>query len=120
VKEEVALVSRYDQQSYAWLWLPIAAIAAAVVVGSLVRRAVRGRRRVEAARFSVPEQVTPFTVLGLLRDIQHNNGLSDTDKIALGASIDRLEKHYFAEAEQGEPDLRGIAVDWVAKTSRVR
>jgi hypothetical protein len=56
-------------------------------------------------------------VLGLLRDIQVNNGLCEADKQDLHASIDRLERHYFAEPETPEPDLKTIATSWVAKTS---
>jgi hypothetical protein len=118
VKEEVALVSRYDRTGYAWIWLPLAAVGAAVLVAIALARVLRSRRRAEAPRFSLPEQVTPFTVLGLLRNIQHNNGLSEAEQVELGRSIDRLERHFFAEPEGQEPDLNSIAADWVAKTSR--
>ena len=72
------------------------------------------------SRFELPEQLTPFAVLGLLRDIQHNNGLGPADREELGASIDRLERHYFAETDEQEPDLHQIAASWVSKTSQPR
>jgi len=44
----------------------------------------------------MPDPVTPFTVLGLLRDIQGNNGLSRPKKQELAVSIQSLESDYFA------------------------
>jgi hypothetical protein len=69
-----------------------------------------------AGRFTVPEQVTPFTVLGLLEEIHQHNGLSDDGRRELAASIDRIERHYFAR-ENGEapPDLQEVAETWVRK-----
>ena len=64
----------------------------------------------------MPEPVTPFTVLGLLRDIQHNDGLTEPAKHELAASIQRLERHYFAEPSADAPDLHAIAADWLART----
>ena len=117
VEAEIALGARYDRTDYTWLWLPLVAIAVVLAGGFAAIRALRGRRRIETARFLVPEHLTPFTVLGLLRDIQHNNGLDVAEQQELAASIDRLERHFFAAPQQQEPDLRDIAAAWVAKTS---
>ena len=55
----------------------------------------------------MPETLTAFSVLGLLRDIQQNNGLGENQKRELAASIDELERHYFAESAARPPDLKG-------------
>ncbi len=116
VKQDVSLVSRYNRAQYGWLWAP-ALLAVVVVAGGFAFiRAARGRRREVRGRFHVPAEVTPFTVLGLLRDIQQNDGLASADKQELIASIDRLERHYFQAPEPHEPDLHAIAATWVTRT----
>ena len=61
----------------------------------------------------MPEVVTPFSVLGLLREIEHQNGLSQPQKQELRTSIQELERHYFASADDAEPDLKKIAGTWI-------
>ena len=43
----------------------------------------------------MPEVVTPFSVLGLLREIEQRNGLSAPQLRELSTSIQQLERHYF-------------------------
>jgi hypothetical protein len=65
----------------------------------------------------VPEHITPFTVLGLLRYIQRTNGLSNAGQQELATAIRRVEQHYFGNGNGPEqPDLKSIAESWVAKT----
>jgi hypothetical protein len=116
VKQDVSLVSRYDRAQYGWLWMPAFAVVVVGAVGFAAVRVARGRRREVVGRFQMPGEVTPFTVLGLLRDIQHNNGLAPAEKQELVASIDRLERHYFQSAGQSDPDLQAIATTWLART----
>jgi hypothetical protein len=118
VEPQVALAERYASRNLYWVWLTLAAVVAAlVVIGTLVWL-LRRRRPAPATRFAMPQEVTPFTVIGLLRDIQQNNGLSEPAHRELAASIGRLERHYFLSAEQVEPNLRDIAQRWVGETSR--
>jgi hypothetical protein len=85
VPETVSLEREYGKPSRMWLWW----IPAALV---LVTGAVLGWRRLrkpaveEAGRFRMPEPVTPFTVLGLLRDIEQ-----------------RARRGAEAEARRGDP-----------------
>ena len=71
----------------------------------------------KAARFHVPEVVTPFSVLGLLREIEHKNGLSAPQMQELATSIQQIERHYFAGSNGSEPDLKQIAETWVSRAS---
>ncbi len=91
----------------------LAALAAALLIWRLRPR----KAREEAGRFRMPDPVTPFSVLGLLRDIEQNDGLTDARKHELAASIRKLEAHYFAEPAPEEPDLHEIAQDWIRRTS---
>jgi hypothetical protein len=66
-------------------------------------------------RFRMPETLTAFSVLGLLRDIERNNGLGENQKRELAASIDELERHYFAESTARAPDLKAVAESWLGR-----
>ena len=62
-----------------------AGLAFAVVAIRILRS---GPKRLAATRFRMPELVTPFSVLGLLREIQHNNGLPAPEMQELAGSIE--------------------------------
>ena len=74
-------------------------------------------QRAEVATFAMPEVVTPFSVLGLLREIEHKNGLPAPQLQELATSIQQLERHYFAGSNGAEPDLKNIAESWIARAS---
>ena len=77
VGPEVSLEARYGEPTYAWAWwLGGGLLLAALAVGALVALVRSRPRHVKAARFQLPEEITPFSVLGLLREIEHKNGLS--------------------------------------------
>ena len=89
-------------------------LAFAVVAIRILRS---GPKRVAATRFRMPERVTPFSVLGLLREIQQNNGLPAPEMQELAGSIEGIERHYFAESD-GEPvDLERVAETWIRRVS---
>ena len=76
VGAEVTLQERYERAQNAWLWWSgggLLALAFAVLAIRILRT---GPKRAASTRFQMPERVTPFSVLGLLRDIQQNNGLA--------------------------------------------
>jgi hypothetical protein len=115
VGPEVTLEERYGQTSLAWLWWTIGGVVA--LVGVTVAWRFRPRMTKAAAdRFPMPDPITPFSVLGLLRDIERNNGLSEASQGELADSIRRVEVVYFAgETAQG-PDLRQVAESWIGRT----
>ena len=61
----------------------------------------------------MPNEVTPFSVLGLLRHIESNNELRPEQRSELQSSIQRLEKHYFDAPSAAEPNLEQIAREWI-------
>jgi hypothetical protein len=65
----------------------------------------------------MPEVVTPFSVLGLLREIERNNGLTPPQVQDLKCSIEEIERHYFAGPDGAEPDLQQIAEMWVDRAT---
>ena len=115
VEPEISLSARYDRPRYAWLWAAALATLAVILGGFAIVRALRSRRPAEVSRYQVPEPATPITVLSLLRAIHHNNGLKETERTELQASIERLERHFFAESDAEQPNLHDIAQSWVAR-----
>jgi hypothetical protein len=117
VGPEVTLEARYGQPTYAWAWWAGGALLLSVLALFALIALVRSRpRRVESARFLMPEVVTPFSVLGLLRSIEHQNGLPAPQMQELSSSIQQLEHHYFAGSNGSQPDLKTIAETWIART----
>ena len=63
----------------------------------------------------MPKTLTAFTVLGLLRQIDQNNGLNESSRLELAGSIDHLEQHYFINNGDEEPNLQEMAETWVRR-----
>ena len=71
-------------------------------------------KQVQQARFNVPEDINPFTVLTLLKDIKRRNGISNEKSIELENSINRVEQYYFGKSESEiSDDLKDLAQQWV-------
>src|SRR5262249_12867385 len=117
VGPEVALEERYEAPRYAWLWWAGGGLLGLAFVAVAIAKLRSAPRRAVARRFPMPEPVTPFTVLGLLRAIQHHNGLPPAQMQELAGSIERVERHFFAESD-GEPvDLHQLATTWIDRAS---
>jgi len=118
VGPEVSLEARYGQPTYAWAWwLGGSLVLAALAVGALIALYRSRPRRARAARFHLPEEITAFSVLGLLREIEHKNGLPAPQMQELATSIQQVERHYFAGSNGSEPDLKKIAETWIGRAS---
>jgi hypothetical protein len=117
VGPEVSLEATYDRPRYAWLGWVGASLLALVVVAAVMWKIRSVPRRVALERFQMPERVTPFSVLGLLREIQHNNGFSAPQTQELVSSIERIERCYFAESDGDSVDLREVAETWIRRAS---
>jgi hypothetical protein len=119
VGPEVALESRYGRANRAWLWgLAIGLPAALLALAAIAARLRRRPRRTRPAARELPDPLTPFTVLGLLREIERGHPLPPHHLDELGRSITRLEQHYFSgEDGDPDPDLRHLASTWIARSS---
>jgi hypothetical protein len=117
VDSTISLEEQYGEPSHRWLWTAAASVVIVAGLAVLVRRLARRIQPQEHAGYRVPDPITPFTVLGLLRTIHDNNGLNDSGRQELLASIHRIERYYFGkDAADREPDLRSIAQEWVQRT----
>jgi len=114
VERSISLEQQYGETTNPWIWWIVGGALACVALLGLVFAMIPGERVERKARYEVPEDVTPFTVLGLLKDIEANNGLGPKRKDELSTSINRIEKYYFGEPNgDDEPKLQEIATRWV-------
>jgi len=115
VEQTVSLEKQYGDVSRPWLWGLLAIPFVALAIGAAWWMN-RGRvKQTAKSRFQVPAQLTPFSVLALLRNIQANDGLSTDMHRELAGSIQSLERHYFADTSVSAPDLRTVAENWVSR-----
>ncbi|MBI2823738.1 MAG: hypothetical protein HYX69_03490 [Planctomycetia bacterium] len=115
VDRVVSLEEQYGAVERPWLWIALAAVPVVLVAGAVAWKLARRTRKPAERRFRMPETLTPFTVLALLRNIEQNNGLSTDAKRELSGSIQLLERRYFADADVPAPDLRAVAESWVSR-----
>ncbi len=115
VAPTISLERQYGTPDRTWMWtLPVGLVVAA---GAFVCWRKRRRPAVVApGRYKIPDRVTPFTVLGLLREIEQHDGLAPSEKSELVAQIEQLERHFFGDAQAQAPDLQRIAEGWVTRS----
>ena len=117
VEQTLTLSETYDEPDRTAVFVGFG-LGLLLLAGIVAWMFLRKPEQVETAgqRFQVPENATPFNVLSLLKNIESNNGLSSESKQELATSINRIERHFFAqEKETSPPDLRELAQTWVHK-----
>ncbi len=117
VQSEIMLEQDYGTPKKSWA-TPAISIFVVLFIGVIAYLISRRKPEpISSGRYQIPENLTPFTVLGVLKDIERNNGLSDTGKQELGSSISRLEHYYFESPEGAEPDLNEEIHRWISKST---
>ncbi|MGL5098197.1 MAG: hypothetical protein ACRDD1_21635, partial [Planctomycetia bacterium] len=115
VGETVDLEESYEKRSYTLLGLMAAGGAAVVGLFGLVLRSVLKRPAAARPTIQMPAQLTPFTVIGLLQSLRTRPTFDAGERAAIDASIQSIERHFFAEANGvGPVDLKSIAERWVS------
>ncbi|MCB9891206.1 MAG: hypothetical protein H6833_06140 [Planctomycetes bacterium] len=110
----VDLVERYGEPERTpwWPFLVGGAFVLALLAVFLLRKPAPV---VYTGDLHVPENLTPFTALGLLRAIERRNGIAPDGQQELRRTIEQLELYYF-EREDGEaPDLRRMVERWIQR-----
>ena len=116
VEQTIALEYDYgDTKAPIETWIVVGIIGLCLIAVLTSLAFMPKTAETKVARFQMPEEVTPFTVLGLLRDIERNNGLAPKRREELHTNINRLEEHFFAN--KGDvPDLEELAARWVRES----
>jgi hypothetical protein len=114
---EVELLAGYGTPSRTGLWLAIAGSLLVIALGSVLF-VFRRRAPAPAGGLRLPDQLTPFTVLGLLREIRARDGIDAGSAAELDGAIAQVEAGYFSAAAAASQDLRALASDWVSRAGR--
>ena len=107
-----------------WMYVTIAAtvLIAAGAVAMIIRRRRGKPVKQEIARYNLPAHVTPFTVIDLLKRIEHDDGvgLSAGEREQLTREIMTLQERFFSAHANGDtpPDLTAVASQWVRQVQR--
>lgn len=125
----VKLTRQYRRANYAFLFWLLPLFACGVVAAVLAGRFFADDDVADQPRFQVPQDINPFTVLSLLKTIENENGISESQSTELNQSINRIEQFYFGNAGQGggnqvlpsgvgsPEDLSEVARKWVGRST---
>ncbi len=128
VEQAVSLEANYAKTNLSWLVLGIVAVPVGLGLLGLLVWKISTPATIAEKQYSMPGELTPFTVIGLLKQIQHDqtNGnakrskrrIAELELASLSQSIKQIEQHYFGD-ENGEvePNLESLARTWLAKAN---
>ncbi|MCA9199332.1 MAG: hypothetical protein KDA87_17420, partial [Planctomycetales bacterium] len=118
VESSVRLKASYDAPNR-WWFVPL--IAGSVLgLLAILLAAFLLRKKTSVAQqqgLQLPDVVTPFTVLGLLKQIEAKNGFNDAKRIDLARSIQQIEQHYFVNESTEPLQLEEIASHWLQQSA---
>jgi len=122
VKETLALAGLPLESKDPWGWVSAGMFFAICGAGLyLLLRPSKRAAAQYAPAYALPGQITPFSVLGLLRSMEQDPhlGLSTDRRAELAATIRELERRYFGPGNDtnGQADLERLARDWVTRAS---
>ncbi|MGK0187119.1 MAG: hypothetical protein ACI9R3_002905 [Verrucomicrobiales bacterium] len=118
--QTISLEQQYGDTGNDWIWGTVI-FAFMILVAIAVYRILLAAPEddtAEEAGYRIPEEITPFSIVTLLRRIHTDAHLSDSERNELGQSIAELERHFFnRESETEEPNLKAIAECWIRKAA---
>ena len=119
VESVVSLEQKYGEVRAVWPWY-VGGGAVALVLGVIGWQLTRRASYAPVDdRIQMPVSLTPFNVLSLLRQVEAKNGFDLGTKGELAASIQSLERFYFAGVDGASaPDLRQTAERWINRAVR--
>lgn len=115
VQRVVSLEGRYGGRGAGWAWGAfLLAVAGLGLAGFLfLARRRRTRKKPAEPAYRLPDPLTAFAALGLLKRIRRDSRLKPESAGELAGDIGRIEQYFFNRGEGRPPDLRGIAQHWV-------
>ena len=113
--QQIQLQQNYDTKNPKWIGLTILVL---IILSSLVfifkkKNSSRNETVDIINDFSIPSEITPFSVLGLLRKIHKERKFANDIQSQLDESIASVEKVYFDKETQETLNLKDIAEEWV-------
>ena len=119
VDRVVSLEQSYGKSNSPWAWYLGLGAGGLLLFGMLVRwlRSSLKNTQPKQQRFQLPESLTPFTVMGLLHDMDRAGVIRQDQRDDLLKDIRQLEGHYFENNGHGEPNLPELAHRWLKHVS---
>ncbi len=118
VGREISLLERYGERATPTSVYLFAGLILALCVGLGFMSTRRRDPTQVVSGWKLPEQLTPFTVLGLLREIEASRRLPDARLDELRQAIRSVERQFFAESSDvSDVDLRRVAEEWLKATA---
>ncbi len=119
VPAEVALTGLALRPDRAWLWAVGGVALGLIVMVAFLRRRPESAPLAAAPRYTVPAEVTPFSVIHLLQRVAGDPAvsLSPEQRAELSGAVTELQRRYFgreADAASGGTELRSVAERWVS------
>ena len=112
-EQDVSLERQYSNAGFNFLYWLVPLIAMMFLLAGLVVFLRKQPATETVEKFTMPEDVNPFTVLTLLRDIRQRNGIANEKAIELENSIQQVERSWFGKEDQQQPDLQKLARTWI-------
>lgn len=115
VSPEIALTGGFSSKNPVWAWVLVGVLGFCYLLWFFLwptggRGTVAG-----AALLRMPAKVTPFTVLGLLRQVATSVKLDAGQRQELTAAIGRIEQSHFGRVEDPALDLKALAEEWLRR-----
>jgi len=113
--QTIILKQNYSQKNSKWLGL---ALLIFLILGLITlkfkrRNLTSSGSKEKISNFNVPNEITPFSVLGLLRKIHEEKDFPEDIQLQLNESIASVEKQYFDREDERSLNLKNIAEEWV-------
>ena len=101
------LVGRYVEPAPIWPWIVGGIVVIAIGFVSLRSLSRSGGDETGARALTVPDELTPFRALQILREVAAAHSEGSAERAAVEEAAARIERHYFG-GEGEAPDLGAL------------
>jgi hypothetical protein len=118
VTQKIDLEAHYGKADLSWIgWAIGSVFAGLLALGGLLFWLLRPAPKAEP-RYTLPAELTPFSVLTLLESIKKENGLAPPHQSELANSITELQVRYFSVDGSRDMNLKELASTWVSRATK--
>jgi len=113
VGPELILMAGYGNPPSGWQWMLLIVFLVFGVGYGIYRLGLKGEPEIASAEILLPDPLTPFTVLGVLKKIQSDADISEDEKLELSILMNSLEDQFFSPDAQSGQDLKEVLMPWL-------
>jgi len=115
VGPEIILMASYGKASSGWQWMVLILLVVGAAGYALYRTGNATQPETMSSELAMPDPLTPFTAIGLLKKIKKESALSEEDSEQLAATLRSLETDFFSPESRDLPDLKKTLRPWLEK-----